>query len=180
MAKFGEERMGKSVAVAPFNPELAKKYHDEICKALDLIPEVEPHTLEHLLMEHKGERILHKKWDHSFILLDGDQFVGIAIGYEREAEGNDQFPKHSLYMNDLAISENYQKQGLGKFLLKLWLEKNTQIGFLELDGALRFSVQTNSADWNSHVQKLYESFGFKKIAEKEYDNRTDNVYVLET
>lgn len=173
-----KESIGKNFQAIPFTPDLAEKYHVEICDALDQIPEVEPHTLEQLLMEHKGDRIFHKKWEHSFILLDGDQFVGIAIGYEREAEDNDQYPQPSIYMNDLAISENYQQQGLGKLLIKLWLEKNTETGFLELDGRLRFSVQTNSAEWNSHVQRLYESFGFIKIAEKEYDNRTDNIYVL--
>ena len=172
--------MHNNLQVLPFSPELARKYQEEICSALDQIPEVEPHTLEKLLMENKGERILKKKWNHSFILLDNGKFVGIAIGDEREAEGNAQYPKHSIYMSDLAISKNYQKRGLGKFLVGLWVEKNTKIGFLELlDGKLRFSVQTNSADWNSHVQRLYESVGFKKIAEKKYNNRTDNVYIFE-
>lgn len=179
MGKKTKEMMSEDFQAVPFTPELAKKYQEGICSSLDQIPGVEPHTLDYLLMEKKGEKTLHKKWDHSFILLDGDQFVGIAIGYEREAEGNDYYPESSIYMNDLAISENYQRGGLGKFLVKLWLKKNTEIGFLELDGKLRFAVQTNSADWNAHVQRLYESFGFIKIAEKEYDNRTDNVYVLE-
>jgi ribosomal protein S18 acetylase RimI-like enzyme len=132
-----------------------------------------------LLQEKKGERILHKKWEHSFILLDGENFVGIIVGYERDAEGNNQYPYNTIYLNDLAVSAEYQKRGLGKFLVHRWLDENTRIGFLELEGELRFSVQTNSASSNAHVQKLYESFGFKKIAEKVYDNRVDTVYLLE-
>lgn len=55
---------------------------------------------------------------------------------------------------------------------------NNKIGYKELKGAVHFSVQTNKEDWNKHVQKLYEFAGFKKIAEKQYENRTDNVYFL--
>ena len=158
--------------------ELVEHYQVDICKALDQIPLVDPHTLDDLLMKKKGDRILYKKWDHSFILLDGDKFVGIVVGYERDAEDNEQYPFNSIYMNDLAVSSDYQKKGLGRFLVGEWLKMNTEIGFLELGGDLQFSVQTNSAEFNLHVQKLYESFGFRKIAEKQYDNRTDNVYFM--
>lgn len=175
----GRKILALHLQVVPLTPELARKYEGDICASLNQIPEVEPHTLDYLLMEQKRDKILHKKWDHSFLLLDGDQYVGVAIGYERDAEGNEQYPEPSIYMNDLSIAQKYQKRGLGKSLVETWLQKNTEKGFLELQGRLRFAVQTNSAEWNSYVQKLYESFGFTKIAEKKYENRVDNVYVLE-
>lgn len=81
-------------------------------------------------------------------------------------------------MSEIAVSNKFQKRGLGKYLIQLWLEYNKIIGFVELNGILKFCVQTNKAEWNKHVQKLYESYGFKKVAEKQYNNRTDNIYNL--
>lgn len=59
-----------------------------------------------------------------------------------------------------------------------WLDYNTIIGFKVLSGSLQFTVQTNSAVWNRHVQTLYESFGFTKRSTKNYRNRNDIVYQL--
>jgi ribosomal protein S18 acetylase RimI-like enzyme len=174
-----KELIGKKYKFISMTPDLAQKYASDICESLDQIPGVDSHTEKQLLQEKSGDRVLHKKWDHSFILLDGENFVGIIMGYEREAEDNDQYPYNSIYISDLAVSKDYQRRGIGKFLVEVWLDKNKSVGFLDLDGKLRFSVQTNLADWNEHVQRLYESFGFKKIAEKAYGNRTDNVYFLE-
>ena len=159
--------------------DLAEKYVDDIIAALNLIPEIDKHNINDVLSEKKGERILHAKWKHSLIVLTADgEFVGVIIGYEREKEDNNQYPENSIYLNDLAVNGKFQKRGVGKFLTMVWLDWNKKIGFIELTGKLRFSVQTNKQDWNSHVQKLYEAVGFKKIAEKNYNNRTDNVYSL--
>jgi GNAT superfamily N-acetyltransferase len=80
---------------------------------------------------------------------------------------------------DLAIHADFQHQGLGKKLLLAFLAHNRQVGFLVLDGELAFSVQTNAAAFNLHVQRLYESVGFRPIGQKMYDNRTDTVYWME-
>lgn len=158
---------------------VAEKYLEDIVDALDLIPQVDKYTSDIVLSENKGDRILHAKWEHSLIALtDQNEFAGIVFGYEREKEGNNMYPENSIYLSDLAVSKNYQRKGLGKFLVHQWLEFNKKKGFLELAGPLKFSVQTNKEDWNAHVQRLYELLGFKKIAEKSYNNRVDNVYFL--
>lgn len=164
--------------IIPLTRSLAKQYAGDICQSLDQIPNVDPHTPDQLLQEKKGDRVLYKKWDHSFILLRLGKFVGVIIGYERKSESNDQYPHNSIYLNHLAIAKEFQRQGLGRYLIQEWLTRNKKIGFLELKGKLRFSVQTNKETWNQHVQSLYESFGFKKVSEKVYGNRTDNVYLL--
>jgi ribosomal protein S18 acetylase RimI-like enzyme len=170
----------KNFTIYLLSPNLLKKYADEITFAMDQIPSGNPHTLDVLLAETKGSRILHKKWQHSLIALDEhQQFAGIIIGYEREKEANEYYPFNTLYLNSLAVSPTVQKQGLGRFLVQFWLEYNRKLGFIDLDGELHFATQTTAADWNHHVQTLYESFGFKKIATKQYENRTDNVYLLE-
>ncbi len=173
------KRTFNEFTIVPLTKQLAEKYAAPICSALDQIPQVDPHTPEQLLSESKGERVFHNKWDHSLIAFSGNNFAGLIVGYEREQEGNEQYPFNSIYVSDFAVSKNYQKKGLGKFLIESWINYNKEKGFLKLQDTLKFSLQTNSADWNSHVQKLYESFGFKKIATKVYDNRVDNVYFLE-
>lgn len=165
--------------IIPLTKDLADTYAESICQALDQIPLVEKHTKEQLLSESKGRRIFHNKWDHSLVALEGNSFTGVIIGYEREKEDGNQYPYNSIYVSDFAVAKDYQKKGLGKLLVEKWLEFNNEVGFITLLGNLRFSLQTNSASFNKHVQKLYESFGFKKIAEKKYDNRVDNVYLLE-
>ena len=154
--------------------ELALQYIDGLAALANQIPSVsyQPHDL---LTEQKEERQLYNKWDHSLILLEDDRPIGFIMGYERQAENNEQYPKNSLYISELAVLESHQNQGIGRSLLGQFLFMNNTAGFLTLDGALHYSVQTNSARWNRHVRELYESFGFKKRATKDYANRTDIV-----
>lgn len=165
--------------IYPLTKELAKEHMQGILEALDLIPMVDKHNEDDVLLEKTGERVFHAKWEHSLIALtlNGD-YAGVIIGYEREKEENLQYPENSIYISSFAISNRHQKKGLGKFLCATWLEYNKKKGFLELEGKLKFTVQTNKAEWNSYVQRIYESLGFKKTAEKKYENRTDNIYSL--
>jgi ribosomal protein S18 acetylase RimI-like enzyme len=170
---FGSYRIFKLTA------ELAEVYAAQIVEALDLIPLVATHTPEVILATREDTSEFHAKWEHSLVALDEHgEFVGVIMGYEREAEGNEQYPQASIYMSDFAVAKSHQKQGLGKWMVDSWLDYNTKLGFRKLNGSLQFSVQTNSAVWNRHVQALYESFGFTKRSTKNYPNRNDIVYEL--
>ena len=81
-----------------------------------------------------------------------------------------------LFIKACSASRLQQREG-ESFLLE-FLEHNRRVGFLVLTGDVAFSVQTNAAAFNTHVQRLYESVGFKSIAQKVYDNRVDLVYWL--
>lgn len=169
----------KEFTIFKLTKELAEKYIDSIINVLDSIPQVDKHNSEQVLADQKEDRIYHKKWEHSLLALDqNNEFAGIIMGYEREKENNEQYPQNTIYLSELAVNRTFQNQGLGKFLIQTWLEYNKKLGFLELEGSLRFAVQTNKDKWNKHVQKLYEFFGFTKISEKSYGNRIDNVYAL--
>ena len=168
----------KQFALYALDEDFMMRYGDQICQSLDQIPLVEKHSVDQLLAIQKNNKDLYHKFEHSLIALSETAYAGVIIGYERKSENNDQYPKNSIYMSELAVDAGFQKQGLGRFLVKSWLDFNKKTGFLKLDGEAHFSVQTNSAAWNTTVQKLYSSFGFKKIAEKIYDNRTDNVYFM--
>lgn len=161
--------------------QVAKKYAEDITKIWNLIP-LSNHAPEDILQESSGSSQYYGKWEHSLIVLDEktEQVVAFVVGYERAAEKNQLYTKDSLHLKSLSVANNYQNQGIGRKLITIWLAHNRQEGFHHLTGKLIFSTQTNSAEWNIHVQKFYESFEFTKIGLKQYSNKTDVVYFLES
>lgn len=159
--------------------ELAKKYQREITDIWNLIP-LANHPVEDIIKENKGDRIYYGKWQHSLIVLDKKEkeVIAFIVGHERKAENNKQYPKDSLQLKTISVNQNYQKQGIGRKLITIWLDFNRKQGFKHLSGEFTFSVQTNNEDWNRYVQDLYKSFGFKQTAIKEYKSKTDNIYFL--
>lgn len=158
----------------PLSRELAEQYADKLAALADQIPGVS-YTTETVLAETKGERQLLGKWDHSLVVMESQTPIGLVIGYERQAEGNEQYPENTLYISELAVDEGYRKRGIAQHLLTRFIQKTSQRGFLHIPGQLNYSVQTNSEDWNQHVINLYKSFGFRERARKHYLNRTDIV-----
>jgi GNAT superfamily N-acetyltransferase len=160
--------------VKPLTHALVFRHLSELTALANLIPEVEI-SPEEILADRKDDRELLGKWDHSLGVFDGDQPIAFVVGYERRGEGNAQYPSDTLYVNELSVSQDHQRQGIAKALLSHFFDYNTREGFKHLDGPFNYSIQTNSADWNHHVVALYESFGFRTRATKAYDNRTDVV-----
>ena len=159
-------------SVVRLTKTIAEKHAPTLAEIASQIPLVD-YSGKEILAESKGDRIFHGKWDHSLIVLDGDKPVAFIMGYERKAEANDQYPENSLYISELGVLKTHQKQGIGRELVKQFLELNKKL--IHLKGRMIYSIQTNSASSNQHVQGLYKSFGFKHQAFKEYDNRTDVV-----
>ena len=143
--------------------EAAQKYQQQITDIWNLIP-LSNHGIEDILKEESGGKPYIGKWQHSLVVLSEDEkdVVAFIVGYERQAEDNEQYPKDSLHLKSISVSTDYQKQGVGRKLVDIWLDYNQKLGYQDLGGDFIFSVQTNSADWNEHVQKFYESFGFQK------------------
>lgn len=165
------EELGK-YPIRVLDRDTAEKHASELTKLAGQIPLVE-YTEKEILAEEKGDRKFYGKWEHSLVMFDADKPIALIIGYERKSEGNKQYPENTLYISELAVSEDYQRRGLGRFLLESFFEYNNKIGMKHLGGELNYSVQTNSADWNKHVQNLYKSFDFSQRATKDYENRTD-------
>lgn len=158
----------------PLTKEFAEQHATELARLADLIPMV-TYTEEEILADFKGDRVFYGKWEHSLVIVDGEKPIGLIIGYERKAEENEQYPVNTMYISELAVHEDYQGKGLGRRLLREFIERNTEVGMLYLSGRPCFCVQTNSASWNTPVISLYESFGFGIRAKKVYDNRVDVV-----
>lgn len=153
---------------------LATRHIRELTALANLIPKV-PHTEADMLADTKRGQPLLGKWEHSFVVMDGDVPVSFITGYERAGESNEQYPADTLYISELAVALNHQGKGVAKRLLQYFLASNTAMGFRYLTGPFSYSLQTNAAEWNQSVRRLYESFGFMQRATKAYDNRTDVV-----
>lgn len=154
--------------------DFAEQHIDVLTNLVNKIPLVE-YTQEHILAESKEERIFFGKWDHSLVVVDQENPIACIIAYERKSESNNQYPNNSLYMSELAVDQRYQKMGIAKSLLNLFFQVNTKFKYLE--GPITYAVQTNEAPWNIHVENLYRSFGFQPIGKKQYNNRTDIIFV---
>lgn len=160
--------------------ELAKKFQREITQIWNLVP-LANHKISDILQEEKNGKHYLGKWKHSLIMLSPDkvEVYGFIVGHERRAESNDVYSTDSLHLKSLSISQKYQKQGLGRKLLETWLNYSRQLGYLHLSGKFVFSAQTNGAAWNAHVQNFYQEFGFVKTGSKKYQNKIDNVFLLD-
>ncbi len=157
--------------------QLTEQHLNELVDLLNLIPLVS-YTKTDVLAESKGSRVLYGKWDHSLALFDGDKLIAVVIGYEREQEHNPQYPTNCIYISELAVNTQYQRKGVARGLLQAFLHRNATIGLKYLTGELLFQVQTNRAESNKPVQKLYKELGFVESARKDYPNRTDMVLSL--
>jgi ribosomal protein S18 acetylase RimI-like enzyme len=163
--------------VVVLSKDMVIKNSTVIARLVDQIPLV-TYTERDVLAESKDSRKFFGKWEHSLVVFDHEQPIAVIIGYERVAEDNTQYPENSLYISELAVDLHYQKQGIARRLVALFLQHNNKLSYLS--GPLVYTVQTNSAVWNQHVQNLYKSFGFKEVGRKTYNNRTDLVLKLGT
>lgn len=166
--------MQSSITFQQLTKEYAAQHVDALVALVNLIPEVE-YAQQDILAENKGNRILHGKWQHSFAVEYDGKLIGFVMAYERATEGNEQYSENTLYISELAVSQEYQGKGIAKALLDYFFAQNEKIGMRHLEGSLNYSLQTNSAEWNVSVRKLYEKYGFKKRATKTYPNRVDVV-----
>ncbi len=172
---MGEEAPSPSLAVQALDKGFATEHVDRLYELVKLIPGVHYEPEDVLATTKPDGRIMHAKWQHSYVIVDDQTPVGLVMGYERKAEANALYPSNSLYISELAVDPAYQHHGYARELLARQLKDTLNRGFAELDGAIRFSVQTNSAEWNEPVRELYKSFSFQITGHKQYPNRTDVV-----
>ncbi|MFP4622092.1 MAG: GNAT family N-acetyltransferase [Bacteroidales bacterium] len=157
-------------SIYSLDKETALRHIDSILRLVNYIP-MKDYTREEILAESKDGRPLYGKWEHSLIAFYGSKPIAVLIAYEREAETHPSYRENSIYISELAVDEAYRRKGIARKLLKLFFQHSTH--FLYLIGEPVYTIQTNSEAWNEPVQKLYESFGYKPVGYKKYENRTD-------
>lgn len=168
--------MKENYKVRILSKELCKEKIEEILMLLRTIPNSN-YREEDIIGETKGNRILYGKWEHSLILLKENEVVGILIGYERAKESEGLYLENCYYINEIAVSKKYKGQGLGKWLLEMFIERAKE--FKYLDGEIKIRIQTTNSIENEKVINLYESVGFKKVGIKKYPQKEDIVMEIE-
>ena len=159
----------------------AVRYAADAAALLSLIPDVD-YPAAAVLADVKRGVPLTGRWDHSVAAFDDRRLVGVLLTYERPPEpassDTDQqtvFPVRSFYLDGLAVVADLRGRGIAKALLCAWLTSTASRGFTSSTGPVTWSLQTNAADWNAPVRKLYERRGFSKVGVKRYPDRTDVV-----
>lgn len=155
--------------------ETAEKYSNEILYLLKNIPDSE-YNISHVTAENKGNRILYGKWEHSLIIFYKNKPVGILIGYERKKEENSLYPENCFYINEISIDKDFQKYGLGSYLMKYFLNDVREYKYLK--GKRIFKVQTTDSIENIKVINFYKKFGFLVVGRKKYPFKYDLVMEL--
>lgn len=143
---------------------------EKILELLKTIPNSN-YKLEDLFLEKKGERILYGKWEHSLVVLDDENVVGVLIGYEREKESEGVYIDNCFYVNEIAVSKKYKGQEIGKSLLEMFIQKVKKYNYL--DGELKIRIQTTNSEDNKKVIELYKKVGFKEKGIKKYPLKED-------
>lgn len=143
---------------------------EKILELLKTIPNSN-YKLEDLFLEKKGERILYGKWEHSLVVLDDENVVGVLIGYEREKESEGVYIDNCFYVNEIAVSKKYKGQEIGKSLLEMFIQNVKKYNYL--DGELKIRIQTTNSEDNKKVIELYKKVGFKERGIKKYPLKED-------
>jgi len=169
-----KDKQGHSYQVDLLSKEFADREWKQILDIGNRISGIE-WSKEYLIADKDEYREYRGKWDHSLVVMNGQEVVAFLIAFEREPKGRVyKFP--SFYIHFFAVKDSYQGRGIGKKLLELFFE-NCEKGFKHLEGKPVVTLQTNVADFNQKAKDFYRKFGFRKIGRKIYPNRTDWIMV---
>lgn len=158
--------------VQQLTKEYAKSNSDALLLIHNIIPYVSWRRAD-LLSEISSTNVQYvRKWELSYVALQGDTIVGLLIAYERAPMTNHPFK--AVYIHRLAIDPLFQGIGIGSSLvsyaIKQYRNVSPAVGFV--------SVQTNDEPRNSKVLSFYESLGFKKYMNVHYPDKLDVLMLL--
>lgn len=162
------------VIIEKLDSEQARRQIIRLTELISLIPEVEYISDDVIRVEKPDGRQMHDKWEHSYVATaEGeDKILGVIFGYKRGTENSELYPHDTFYIAEIAVDPAVQGRGIARRLLTRYHQDSIKEAE---DLGIGFSVQTNSAQWNEGVKKLYELFGYTVVGQKVYDNRVDFV-----
>ncbi len=99
------------------------------------------------------------------VAADGEKIVAYAIFFPYFSSFRGQ---KSVYLEDIYISENYRKHGLGEKMLKEIAKIGREFGAVRMD----FQV----LNWNTPAVKFYEKHGAVMDVEERHFKFTDEVF----
>ena len=151
----------------------ARQAAGPIASLLDQVPLV-TWTEEDVIADHRPSEELIGKWELSRVATNDGAVVGVLLSHVRRA-APPWYPRPVCYLAGLAVSSHLQGLGIGRQLVEGWVQDAATSPLLVAHAVEELAVQTNAADWNERVQKLYERAGFAVTGSKTYSNRTDVV-----
>jgi ribosomal protein S18 acetylase RimI-like enzyme len=101
----------------------------------------------------------------AILALDGEQTIGYAVFYPNFATFRGQ---RGFYLEDIYITENYRKKGIGETMLKYIAKLGTARGYERID----FQV----LDWNAPAIRFYESLGAHRDETERHFKFTDEAF----
>ena len=111
-------------------------------------------------------------WSSHLIIVRGSEMAGFIIlmreNQDYESLNYDFFNKQGepfLYVDRIAIQENYQRKGLGKLIY----DKVIEIG-KELD--INITCEVNTVPKNEPSLAFHAGFGFEEVGTKDYDDHS--------
>lgn len=128
-------------------PALANIWHEVLGKVW--MPEIRIEEIESLYYEE-----LNRDMPLTYIALDGEIPVGSST---LELNGGIR-PDLGPWIGDLVVDPKYQKQGIGKMLIGVTIEKAKELGFEKL---YLFAFDPT-------IPEYYQGLGWKKIGMNEF------------
>ncbi len=83
------------------------------------------------------------------VAIYGDKIVGMSLGYRRYST----WKGPTMHLEDLIVSRNYRRKGIGKALLSNFVKVSSLRGVKRIEWAV--------LNWNSDAIKFYEANGAK-------------------
>ena len=140
------------VQILLLSKEYAEKNSEKILELENNWKEIgdEPWGISNLMYE------LPSKWELSNVATIGGKIVGYQIGSFRE---------DALFLNKIVVDKSFRNAGIGKKLLKAFLEKGLSFG----KKRIIFRVRTDNP-----AVSFYDKLGYKRKKELDY-HRSDGV-----
>src|ERR1051325_11045727 len=111
---------GDAVSLSRLDKRSALRHADALVKIHNLIPFVR-WTKEELLSDRWGDRVFRFKWMLSILATrESDEPIGFLVSYLRGPDAN--FGRPSVYMHRMAIREYFQRRGIGRQAVTLYLQ----------------------------------------------------------
>lgn len=124
-------------------------------------------VLEHQLFEYPFTQ---EAYEFELGLNQFSHYIKLALEDELIGYGGIQVVFEDAHLMTIGIKKQYQRQGLGRVLLKQLIQMA-----LQLD-ATRMVLEVNVKNHNAY--KLYESLGFKKTRVRHQYYGPDNAYEM--
>lgn len=155
--------------IAPLTRNTALRLAPELLALHNLIQYQHWNAAE-LLADADANRPFVRKWDLSFIAIEGKAPIAMSVSFQR---GPLFQGLCDIYLHRLVVVAHRRRQKIGKSMVFRTCEAALQAG-LSPETPLRAQTPRETHDTPSHY--FYRSLGFVESGSKTYSDRVDSIY----